>query len=68
MKRLTGILLIVLLVFSLSAAMAQRVECATGGFSVKLPDHFVEQGEIPALFKLLKIDGESVAKQIMEKV
>ncbi len=33
-----------------------------------LPDHFVEQGEIPALFKLLKIDGESVAKQIMEKV
>ena len=43
MKRLTGILLIVLLVFSLSAAMAQRVECATGGFSVKLPDHFVEE-------------------------
>ena len=42
MKRLTGILLI-LLVFSLSAAMAQRVECATGGFSVKLPDHFVEE-------------------------
>ena len=33
-----------------------------------LPDHFVEQGEIPALFKLLKIDGESVAKQIMEKL
>ena len=33
-----------------------------------LPDHFVEQGEISALFKLLKIDGESVAKQIMEKV
>ena len=33
-----------------------------------LPDHFVEQGEIPALFKLLKIDGESVARQIMEKV
>ena len=43
MKRLIGILLIVLLVFSLSAAMAQRVECATGGFSVKLPDHFVEE-------------------------
>ena len=33
-----------------------------------LPDHFVEQGEIPALFKLLKIDGESVAKQIMERL
>lgn len=33
-----------------------------------LPDHFVEQGEIPALYKLLKIDGESVAKQILEKI
>lgn len=33
-----------------------------------LPDHFVEQGEISALYKLLKIDGESVAKQIMEKL
>lgn len=33
-----------------------------------LPDKFVEQGEIPALFKLLNIDGESVAKQIMEKL
>ena len=43
MKRLIGILLVVLMVFSLSAAMAQRVECATGGFSVKLPDHFVEE-------------------------
>lgn len=33
-----------------------------------LPDRFVEQGEIPALYKLLNIDGESVAKQIMEKL
>ncbi len=33
-----------------------------------LPDNFVEQGEISALYKLLKIDGESVAKQIMEKL
>ena len=43
MKRLIGILLVVLMVFSLSAAMAQRVECATGGFSVELPDHFTEE-------------------------
>ena len=43
MKRLIGILLVVLMVFSLSAAMAQRVECATGGFSVKLPDHFTAE-------------------------
>lgn len=33
-----------------------------------LPDNFVEQGEISALYKLLKIDGESVAKQIMDKI
>ena len=33
-----------------------------------LPDNFVEQGEISALYKLLKIDGESVAKQIMDKL
>ncbi|MCL4102229.1 1-deoxy-D-xylulose-5-phosphate synthase [Fibrobacter sp. UWH9] len=33
-----------------------------------LPDKFVEQGEISALYKLLNIDGESVAKQIMEKL
>ena len=42
MKRLTGLLLVLLLVFSLSAALAQRVECPVGGFSVTLPDHFVE--------------------------
>ena len=33
-----------------------------------LPDEFVEQGEIPSLYKLLKIDGESVAQQILEKI
>lgn len=33
-----------------------------------LPDKFVEQGEISALYKLLNIDGESVAKPIMEKL
>ena len=43
MKRLIGFLLILLMVFSLSAALAQRAESAEGGFSVKLPDHFVEE-------------------------
>lgn len=33
-----------------------------------LPDNFVEQGEISALYKLLNIDGESVAKQILAKL
>ncbi len=33
-----------------------------------LPDNFVEQGDISALYKLLKIDGESVAKQILDKI
>ena len=42
MKRLTGVLLVLVMVFSLSAALAQRVECPQGGFSVKLPDHFKE--------------------------
>jgi len=37
-------------------------------FRFGLPDHFVEQGEIQNLYKLLKIDGESVAKQLMEKL
>ena len=43
MKRLTGCLLAVLMVFFLSVALAQRVSCPDGGFSVKLPDHFVEE-------------------------
>ena len=42
MKRLTGVLLFLVMVFTLSAALAQRAECYEGGFSVKLPDHFVE--------------------------
>ena len=37
-------------------------------FRFGLPDHFVEQGEIKELYKLLKIDGESVARQLMEKL
>ena len=43
MKRFTGIVLVLLLVSCLSVALAQRVECSAGGFSVKLPDHFVEE-------------------------
>lgn len=43
MKRLIGLLLALLLVFSLSAALAQRVSCPVGGFSVTLPDNFVEE-------------------------
>ena len=42
MKRLTGVLLVLVMVFSLSAALAQRAECSQGGFSVNLPDHFKE--------------------------
>ena len=37
-------------------------------FRFGLPDRFVEQGEIQNLYKLLKIDGESVAKQLMERL
>ena len=43
MKRLTGFLLVLLMIFSISAALAQRAESPDGGFSVKLPDHFVEE-------------------------
>ena len=42
MRRLAGLLLALLLVFSLSSALAQRVSCPVGGFSVTLPDHFTE--------------------------
>ena len=68
MKRLTGILLIVLLVFSLSAAMAQRVECATGGFSVKLPDHFVEEAVSgdPDLCLLLQDENISLSVYVSD--
>ena len=43
MKRIPGVLLALVLVFSVSAALAQRAECAVGGFSVNLPDKFVEE-------------------------
>lgn len=43
MKRLTGLFLVLAMILSLSVALAQRVECPVGGFSVKLPDHFVEE-------------------------
>ena len=41
MKRLAA-LLAVLLCLVASSALAQRIECPVGGFSVTLPDHFVE--------------------------
>ena len=44
MKRFHGFLLALVLIFSVSTALAaQRVECSTGGFSVSLPDKFVEE-------------------------
>ena len=43
MKRLAGCLMAILLVLCVSVALAQRVSCPAGGFSVKLPDHFVEE-------------------------
>ena len=43
MKRVAALLLTLLLLFPLSAALAQRANCPEGGFSVKLPDHFVEE-------------------------
>ena len=43
MKRLAGFLLVLAIVFSLSAALAQWVDCPVGGFSVSLPDHFTEE-------------------------
>jgi len=44
MKRFHGFLLALVLIFSVSTALAaQRVECSIGGFSVSLPDKFVEE-------------------------
>ena len=42
-KRLTGLLLVLMLVFSLSSALAQRADCPVGGFSIDLPDGFSEK-------------------------
>ena len=43
MKRVAGLLLALLLVCCLSGALALEAECPTGGFTVILPDHFVEE-------------------------
>ena len=40
MRRFAGLILALMLVLSLSAALAQTAECPVGGFSVNLPDHF----------------------------
>ena len=40
-KRAAAFLLALALCLSLSSALAQRVDCPEGGFSVTLPDHFV---------------------------
>lgn len=37
-------------------------------FRFGLPDDFVEHGDVNDLYKLLKIDGESVAKTLMEVI
>ena len=42
MKRIVALVLVMLLVFLCSAALAQRVECPVGGFSLTIPDHFSE--------------------------
>ena len=44
MKRLAGCLLAILLVLVFSAALAQRVSCPDGGFSLDLPDSFYQLG------------------------
>ena len=54
-----------------SAVMELAADLGYSGkkfFRFGIPDNFVEQGEIKNLYKLLKIDGESVAKQLMEKL
>ena len=43
MKRIAGLILVMVLVFSLSSALAQRISCPDGGFTVTLPDHFVAE-------------------------
>ena len=42
MKRFAALMLIMLLVLSCSAALAERVSCPVGGFSLNLPDEFQE--------------------------
>ena len=43
MKRFAALMIFLVLVLALSIALAQRVECPVGGFSVTMPDHFAEQ-------------------------
>ena len=47
MKRIAGMLLALVLFLCSSAALAQRAESPVGGFSVTLPDHFVEEEVFP---------------------
>lgn len=42
MKRVAGLILVMVLVLSFSSALAQRISCPDGGFTVTLPDHFTE--------------------------
>ena len=42
MKRFAALMLIMLLVLSCSAALAELVSCPVGGFSLNLPDQFRE--------------------------
>lgn len=43
MKRLVMLVLVLLTVCSVTSALAQRISCPDGGFTVTLPDHFVEE-------------------------
>ena len=49
MKRPVFLLVLLVLVLCTSAAFAQTVSCPVGGFSVVLPDHFVEEPSSYAL-------------------
>jgi len=42
-KRIAAFFLVLVLCLAFSVALAQRVDCEQGGFSVTLPDHFVEE-------------------------
>ena len=48
MKRIAALLIMLALLFSLSSALAQRVSCSVGGFSLTLPNHFTEESPDPA--------------------
>jgi len=63
MKRLAGLFLVLVLVFSVSCALAQRIQCPVGGFSVKLPDHFAEGGVSPGSDLCFNWHGEKLTVQ-----